>query len=207
METLLEQFAQLDFSYANTIFHVTFSVGITEGRAITQEECFKMLETADNALYCAKKRGRRCVEIGRYGIQHNRNLRKLNIAIIDDDAIIRTMLKQYLTEDLSAIITVNIRAFRSGEHFFRDPWHVERAPFLIILDGIMPGMDGLEVLEKIRSIPHTDLHSVIMLTGRKEENDIVRALQLGADDYLTKPFKIGELGARIRRLLTRMNFI
>lgn len=207
MESLLEQFALLDFSYANTIFHVTFSVGVTEGRAITQQECYKMLEIADNALYCAKKRGRRCVEIGRSGIQQNRNLRKLNIAIIDDDAIIRTMLKQYLTKDLSSIITVNIRAFRSGEHFFKDPWHAERAPFLILLDGIMPGMDGLEVLEKIRSIPHTDLHSVIMLTGRKEENDIVRALQLGADDYLTKPFKIGELGARIRRLLTRMNFI
>ena len=207
MESLLERFTLLDFSYANTTFHVSFSVGVTEGRAITQEECYKILEIADNALYCAKKRGRRCVEIGRSGIQQNRNLRKLNIAIIDDDAIVRTMLKQYLTEDLSSIITVHIRAFRSGEHFFRDPWHAERAPFLIILDGIMPGMDGLEVLEKIRSIPHTDLHSVIMLTGRKEENDIVRALQLGADDYLTKPFKIGELGARIRRLLTRMNFI
>lgn len=207
MESLLEQFTSLDFNYANTTFNVTFSVGVKEGQAIKQEECYKTLEIADNALYYAKKRGRRCVEIGSLGMQQNHSMRKLNIAIIDDDVIIRTMLKQYLTEDLSAIITVDIRAFRSGEHFFRDPWHAERAPFLIILDGIMPGMDGLEVLEKIRSISHTDLHSVIMLTGRKEENDIVRALQLGADDYLTKPFKIGELGARIRRLLTRMNFI
>lgn len=207
LDRLLNHFKQLEFQASSKSFYVTFSAGIVEVQSDDQEQSYEWLEIADHALYLAKKKGRCYIEIGRFGETQIESLRKLNIAIIDDDAIIRTMLKEHLVETMSSITSVEIRTYRNGESFLSDSWHTQRAPFLILLDGIMPGMDGLDVLEHIRALPDTDMYSVIMLTGRKEENDIVRALQLGADDYLTKPFRMGELEARIRRLLTRLNVI
>jgi DNA-binding response OmpR family regulator len=69
----------------------------------------------------------------------------------------------------------------------------------------MPVMDGIEVLQKVQKIKHSHKVHVLMLTGRKGEADIEKALALGADDYVTKPFSIKELQARIQRLIKRMN--
>jgi DNA-binding response OmpR family regulator len=75
-------------------------------------------------------------------------------------------------------------------------------PNLIILDWMLPGMDGLEVLRRIRQ---TSSVPVLMLTARSEEVDRVLGLELGADDYLTKPFGVRELIARVRALLRRIS--
>jgi DNA-binding response OmpR family regulator len=79
--------------------------------------------------------------------------------------------------------------------------HAERQPDLVILDWMLPGLDGLEVLRRIRqgsAVP------VLMLTARGEEMDRVVGLEVGADDYLTKPFSMRELVARVRALLRRI---
>lgn len=76
----------------------------------------------------------------------------------------------------------------------------EELPDLIILDVMMPGMDGFETLEKIREVSNVP---VIMLTVRGEETDKVRGLDLGADDYVTKPFSVNELISRINAALRR----
>jgi DNA-binding response OmpR family regulator len=68
----------------------------------------------------------------------------------------------------------------------------------------MPVMDGIEILQKVKKIENGRNNHVLMLTGRKRETDIERALKLGADDYITKPFSIKELQARIERLIKRM---
>lgn len=73
-------------------------------------------------------------------------------------------------------------------------------PELVVLDANMPGIDGMEVCRRIRDIATTP---VIMLTARTDEADIVRALGLGADDYITKPFSTRELLARVRAMLRR----
>ena len=65
-------------------------------------------------------------------------------------------------------------------------------------------MDGLEVLEHLRKGDDSDRYKVLMLTSRKSERDISRSLQLGADDYMTKPFKLLELEARLGQMLKRM---
>jgi two-component system, OmpR family, response regulator len=75
------------------------------------------------------------------------------------------------------------------------------APDLIILDWMLPGLDGLEVLRRIRQ---TSVLPVLMLTARREEMDRVVGLEVGADDYLTKPFSTRELIARVRALLRRV---
>jgi two-component system, cell cycle response regulator len=69
---------------------------------------------------------------------------------------------------------------------------------------MMPGMDGLEVLQAVKKGEYADRFTVLMLTGRKSDGDIARALKLGADDYVTKPFSTTELKARIERLLKRV---
>lgn len=74
---------------------------------------------------------------------------------------------------------------------------------LVILDVMLPRLDGLETLRQLRARPETARVPVLMLTARVEESDIVAGLELGADDYVTKPFSWNEVRARIRALLRR----
>ncbi|WP_376793915.1 response regulator transcription factor [Thermogemmatispora sp.] len=82
--------------------------------------------------------------------------------------------------------------------------HEEQRPALVILDWMLPRMDGLEVLRRLRQQAPTP---VLMLTARGEETDRVVGLELGADDYLTKPFSMRELLARVHALLRRAELI
>ena len=74
---------------------------------------------------------------------------------------------------------------------------------LVLLDVMLPRLDGLEVLRQLRARPETARVPVLMLTARAEESDIVAGLELGADDYVTKPFSWNEVRARVRALLRR----
>jgi DNA-binding response OmpR family regulator len=79
--------------------------------------------------------------------------------------------------------------------------HAEHRPDLVVLDLMLPGMDGLEVCQAIQRKSWTP---VLMLTARTEEADKVAGFALGADDYLTKPFSLRELAARVKAILRRM---
>ncbi len=81
----------------------------------------------------------------------------------------------------------------------------DERPALVVLDLMLPGMSGLEVLEKLRAHDATREIAVLMLTARKEEPDRIRGLTLGADDYLTKPFSPAELVLRVGAILRRMS--
>lgn len=76
-------------------------------------------------------------------------------------------------------------------------------PDLVLLDVMLPYHDGLEVLERLRQRPAWQAVPVLMLTAKARETDVVRALELGADDYVSKPFQPDELLARLRRLMRR----
>ena len=78
-------------------------------------------------------------------------------------------------------------------------WEAER-PDLVLLDGNLPGLNGFEVCRRIRQAGATP---IVMLTARDQEEDIVRGLHLGADDYVTKPFSAKQLGARMKAVLRR----
>jgi len=79
----------------------------------------------------------------------------------------------------------------------------EQKPDLIILDIMLPGMDGISVLKHLRADDHVGSVPVLMLTAKSEEDDIVQGLDHGADDYMTKPFSPKELVARIKSILRR----
>jgi len=111
-------------------------------------------------------------------------------------------------EDILALIHFNlVRAgFRvecamCGEEGFQKAR--DHQPDLIVLDLMLPGMDGLEVCRRLRKSPDTKSCPVIMLTAKGEEADIVQGLEIGADDYLPKPFSPQVLLARVRAILRR----
>jgi two-component system, OmpR family, response regulator len=116
-----------------------------------------------------------------------------HVLAIDDDPSIRQMIVDYLGDN-----DIRVTALTSGREI-ADVMSRDLVD-LIVLDLRMPGEDGMEIARRIRadsSVP------IIMLTARKEEADRVMGLELGADDYLTKPFSPRELLARIRALLRR----
>ncbi len=117
------------------------------------------------------------------------------IVLVEDDDSIRAMLEYYLKS-----MGYEVRAFDSGEHFFAD--QTEPAS-LYILDIMLPGMDGLEILRRLRDGTETERVPILMLTARNAELDKVAGLESGADDYMVKPFGIMELGARVKALLRR----
>ena len=80
----------------------------------------------------------------------------------------------------------------------------ESQPDLLVLDWMLPGVSGIEICRRLRQRPQTRNLPILMLTARSEENDRIRGLDTGADDYLVKPFSMAELTARIRAVLRRI---
>jgi two-component system, OmpR family, phosphate regulon response regulator PhoB len=80
----------------------------------------------------------------------------------------------------------------------------ESLPDLVLLDWMLPGLSGIELCRRLKARPETERLPVIMLTARGEEDDRVRGLSTGADDYIVKPFSVAELLARVRALLRRV---
>jgi len=116
------------------------------------------------------------------------------ILVVDDKKELRTLLKQYLTQEGFDIIT----AGDGQEALFVAR---QEKPDLIILDLMMPAMGGYEFMRIYSKEADTP---VLILTAKTEENDKVLGLELGADDYVTKPFSMRELTARVRAVLRRM---
>ncbi len=115
------------------------------------------------------------------------------ILVVDDKAGVRQLVREYLTEQGFRVVTAD-----NG----RDALFVARheKPDLILLDIMMPEMSGYDFMRVYGAEQETP---IILLTARVEESDIVVGLELGADDYVTKPFRMRELTARIRAVLRR----
>lgn len=202
LERMIAQFSEMKFDSPQGEFSISFSAGVVE---VTDPQLHRQywLQAADQALYAAKKLGRKRVEAaGSSNMQPSK--KKIKIAVVDDDAIVRAMLTEYMKDCFGDQAEAEVRTYRNGELFMDDVWHGGDDPCIVLLDGMMPGMDGLEVLRRIRTLPNAGQYKVIMLTGRRGEQDIARALQLGADDYITKPFGIQSLEARIRKLVRQV---
>ncbi|GGK39264.1 DNA-binding response regulator [Deinococcus malanensis] len=115
------------------------------------------------------------------------------ILIVEDNAGVRDMVREYLQEH-----GYHVRVASNGHEGLLEARH--HRPDLVLLDMMMPGMDGLEFLRRFRATEQTP---VIFLTARDAELDKVLGLELGADDYVTKPFSMAELLARVRAHLRR----
>ena len=95
----------------------------------------------------------------------------------------------------------NVEGFENARGFFQKL--AERVPDLILLDVMLPDMDGLSILKKLRNIPDYQKIPVIFVSAKTSELDKVKGLDLGADDYLAKPFGVMELISRVKALLAQ----
>ncbi len=121
---------------------------------------------------------------------------KARILVIEDDEHIRELLKYNLGQE-----GYQVSSARSGEEGLK--LIKSKVPDLIILDLMLPGMDGLEICRILKRDDRTRYIPIIMLTAKGEESDIIAGLELGAEDYITKPFSPRVLIARLRMVLRR----
>jgi two-component system phosphate regulon response regulator PhoB len=121
---------------------------------------------------------------------------KLRILIVEDEQPLTLLLRYNLEAEGYEVDS----ASRGDEADLRIR---EQVPDLILLDWLLPGLSGIELCRRIRLREETKSLPIIMLTARGEESDRVRGLMTGADDYLTKPFSVPELLARVRAVLRR----
>ncbi len=118
------------------------------------------------------------------------------ILVVEDEPAVATMLRYNLEKQ-------GFRVDEAGDGGEALTRIAESRPDLVLLDWMLPIMSGIEVCRQVRRNPHTADLPVIMLTARADDQDAVRGLNTGADDYITKPFNIESLLARMRALLRR----
>ena len=118
------------------------------------------------------------------------------IAIVDDEPDILELVALHLEK-----ASFHAARFSEGEEFVN--YLDSRIPDLVILDLMLPDMDGLEICKTLRRDPRYSAIPIIMLTAKSEESDKIVGLELGADDYVTKPFSPKELVARVKAVLRR----
>lgn len=185
-------------------FSITFSAGVAEWQVgMTVAE---WVAKADDAMYQAKQQGKNRVvlaDLEDEGAQFtklvahaNAQLQKKKLLIVDDDPILRAILISQL-EHLPIVIT----QVSDGDA----AWQLlcDQTYDACILDGILPGLDGFTILGRIKTNTQARFKDlkVLMLSGKKKEADVARGLQMGADDYMTKPFSLVELENRVKQLM------
>jgi len=121
---------------------------------------------------------------------------KNTILIVQDDAALNEMLRFMLERN-------GYQTLQAENTTEADKCLAKKIPEVILLDWMLPGMDGVEYAKKLKSHPLTTDISIIMLTAKGEEEDKIKGLDCGADDYITKPFSTNELLARIRAAIRR----
>ncbi len=118
-----------------------------------------------------------------------------DVLVVDDEASVVEVVSLYLKRD-----GFQVRTAQDGREALRAIQ--ARLPDLVVLDVMLPELDGLEIMRRLRSDPSSDV-PVILLTARSQEVDRIYGLELGADDYVTKPFSPAELVSRVKAVLRR----
>jgi two-component system alkaline phosphatase synthesis response regulator PhoP len=123
---------------------------------------------------------------------------KERILIVEDDPDIAESLRYNLKRE-----GFHVDVAESGEKGYRLALDPRSTPSLIVLDLMLPGMSGTELCRRLRKEPATEKMPIIILTAKASEGDKIIGLEFGADDYMTKPFSVKELLARIRAVMRR----
>jgi PleD family two-component response regulator len=191
IDQALAMLRRLEFrTGGDTPLTVTFSAGVVD--VDPPRSMDDTIELADRLRYLAKASGRNRVASGGARLESS----PARILLAEDDPDIVRVLTTHLGREGFEIL-----ACADGRQALREAPGCGAS--LIISDIEMPELDGLEFLKAIRSHPELRHLPVMMLTAMGDEAVIVRAFELGADDYVLKPFSLRELAARLRRLLRR----
>lgn len=173
-----------------TAIPITFSAGIATVSSLTSME--EAVATADRALSRAKSGGpSRVVSVDDESVEA-----PTSVLVAEDDRVTATLVRHRLERAGFEVVHCE-----SGTQAIEA---AEQVAFgLCISDIRMPGLDGFELVKRLRALPQYEAVPILMLTSLGREEDIVRAFSLGASDYMTKPFSPVELLARVQRLLRR----
>lgn len=192
------------FSEQKKPFNVTYSGGIAQ---VNDDNAHpkKLLELADRALYEAKKSGRNRTVIYSDKQVIEEPKKGIKIIVIDDVYIIRNLIMTgFESLTVNGDYTIEVAAYSDGVSFLSDAWYDPNYKYILLLDGMMPHMDGIDVLKKVRENYSSNEVMVSMLTGRIGESYVREALENGADDYIAKPFNIADVRLRIMNLIDRL---
>lgn len=184
-------------------WNITFSAGISEWTT-SSDTSGTLLQQADFALKRAKKAGRNTIFVYDEDSFSSPLVSRLMIHIVDDDNIVRAMLERQFSTWVSDTFNISIFSYSDGFEFIESNWYNPHHYHVLLLDGVMPKMDGLEVLHYVKKNVQSERVLVAMLTARKNDQDILHALNSGADDYMLKPFHPQEVLVRIQRLVNRL---
>ncbi|MFQ6604887.1 MAG: response regulator [Fidelibacterota bacterium] len=173
-----------------TEIRITISGGITGIKQSIPMQA--AIAQADNMLYKAKEAGRNKIMVEGDAFQR----KEKQIVVVDDDDITAEFVQHRLEKEGYSVIR-----FDNGIDGYENLKNM--TPTMIISDVKMPGMDGFELLKRLRELPSFHEIPIIMLTSIGKEKDIARGLNSGANDYIVKPFSATELIARVDRLLRK----
>jgi diguanylate cyclase (GGDEF)-like protein len=178
--------------YHDEVLSVTFSAGIAQFGPDYKDDN-ELIRATDKAMYAAKEAGRnRTFTAGQ--MNSLPELQAPLILVVDDSKLIRHVLEKQLKDK-------GYRVVAAGEGQKALETAVNQHPAIALVDMIMPGMGGLELIRKLKENPQTMNIKLIALTGINSEDTMLKASQLGVDDYMNKPFTAPELEVRIKRLL------
>lgn len=192
LERVRAKLKEKEFSYdeIEDKIKISFSAGIAHFED-NEQSIEGLLEKADQVLYDVKKTGRGAIKKADSLKESNE---QKEILIVDDESIILQLIK---TRFEGSEYQINYaKEGQEGLELFE-----EIKPNLLIVDLMMPKVNGFELLRKIKERGYNNEVKIIILSSRKNEQDISRAFKLGIDDYLTKPFSLVELENRIKKLI------
>ncbi|WP_129691128.1 response regulator [Gottfriedia acidiceleris] len=194
MNRLSQSFSEVPISFDNRIHYTSFNFNVLEitDPSICADDCLTILTSNEMD------------SMNRFDSSASKNenmIRRLKVAVINEDRLIREMLKHQLSDLGGNLYDVEIKVFIDGEEFLNDPWHKQNERYLLIIDRILPKMGGFEIIRKMRTTYDRRKYLCLMIGNKSSENDIAIALQSGANDYLEKPFSLKELRLRLNRML------
>lgn len=184
-------------------FFITFSSGVTE---ISPQNIHPkaLMEQADQALYMAKLNGRNQTVLYTKNKVFS-NAKKIKLIVIDDVSIIRNLVTNYFSNlELPQDYLLEVEAYENGQAFLQANWYEKNTKYIILLDGMMPEVSGLDVLKEIRKEHSSNQVIISMLTGRNDEEYVLDALANGANDFIVKPFNIADVANRMLLLINQL---
>ncbi len=193
-ESCIEVVARGDFRAPDG---VEYPVSISCGWAQADADAYlaTLMNVARRRVFRAQEQGGNRFDMGESTID-DAPVRTYTVLVAEDDPVAATLVEHHLLSE-----GFSVRRYGDGASALAGA--IEHRPDLVLLDVKMPIMDGFEALERLRATPAVARIPIMMLTGLGNDSDLVRAFDLGADDYMVKPFSPPELAARIRRLLRR----
>lgn len=125
----------------------------------------------------------------------------VKVSILEGDRLFREILSMAMERILVPGIELQVRQFEDGLTLFQSEWANSWHPHLVVMNDVLPKKNGLDVLHELRAMPNEEKFTILMMTRRNSEEDMIYAYESGTDEYLVKPFNLRLFEAQVKRML------